>query len=92
MPYTLGLCALRRMYRQGYETLFHVVILSKHHHVYTFRVYVRGYVSIYLYLYVCIYIYAYVYICICIHMFKHMYIETYMYIYTHNHINRMNRC
>jgi mannosidase alpha-like ER degradation enhancer 1 len=28
----LGLCVLRRIYRQDYETLFHVVILSKHHH------------------------------------------------------------
>jgi hypothetical protein len=28
----LGLCVLRRTYRQDYETLLHVVILSKHHH------------------------------------------------------------
>jgi hypothetical protein len=28
----LVLCVLRRTYRQDYETLFHVVILSKHHH------------------------------------------------------------
>jgi hypothetical protein len=28
----LGLCVLHRTYRQDYETLFHVVILSKHHH------------------------------------------------------------
>jgi hypothetical protein len=31
MPQRLSLCVLRR-YRQDYETLFHVVILSKHHH------------------------------------------------------------
>jgi hypothetical protein len=28
----LGLCVLRRTYRQHYETLFHVVILSKYLH------------------------------------------------------------
>jgi hypothetical protein len=38
MPYRLGLCVLRRIYRQDYETLFHVVILSKHHHHYVFSV------------------------------------------------------
>jgi hypothetical protein len=32
MPYRLGLCVLRSTYRQDYETLFPVVILSKHHH------------------------------------------------------------
>jgi hypothetical protein len=32
MSSRLGLCGLRRTYRQDYETLFHVVILSKHHH------------------------------------------------------------
>jgi hypothetical protein len=32
MPYRLGLCVLRRTYREDYETLFHVVILSKHHY------------------------------------------------------------
>jgi hypothetical protein len=32
MLYSLGLCVLRRTCRQDYETLFHVVILSKHHH------------------------------------------------------------
>jgi cold shock CspA family protein len=32
MPKRLGLWFLRRIYRQDYETLFHVVILSKHHH------------------------------------------------------------
>jgi hypothetical protein len=30
--FKLGLCVLRRTYRQDYETLFHVVILIKHHH------------------------------------------------------------
>jgi hypothetical protein len=30
--YYTGLCVLRRTCRQDYETLFHVVILSKHHH------------------------------------------------------------
>jgi hypothetical protein len=35
LPYRLGLCVLRRKYRQDYETLFHVVILSKHHHYIT---------------------------------------------------------
>jgi hypothetical protein len=28
----LGSCVLCRVYRQGYETLFHVVILSNYHH------------------------------------------------------------
>jgi hypothetical protein len=28
----LGLCVLRRTYRQDYETLLHVEILSKHYH------------------------------------------------------------
>jgi hypothetical protein len=28
----LSLYALRRTYRQDYNTLFHIVILSKHHH------------------------------------------------------------
>jgi hypothetical protein len=32
MPYRLGLCVLRRTYRQDFETLFHVVILSKYYH------------------------------------------------------------
>jgi hypothetical protein len=29
----MGLCVLRRTYRQDYETLFDVVILSKHHYI-----------------------------------------------------------
>jgi hypothetical protein len=34
MPYWLGLCVLRRTWRQSslYETLFHCNTLSKHHH------------------------------------------------------------
>jgi dynein heavy chain len=28
----LGLCVLRRTFRQDYETLFHILILSKRHH------------------------------------------------------------
>jgi hypothetical protein len=32
VPCRLGLRVLRRTYRQDYETLFHGVILSKHHH------------------------------------------------------------
>jgi hypothetical protein len=32
IPYWMVLCVLRRTCRQDYETLFHVVILSKHHH------------------------------------------------------------
>jgi hypothetical protein len=32
MLYRLGLSVLCSIYRQDYETLFHVVILSKHHH------------------------------------------------------------
>jgi hypothetical protein len=31
MPYRLDLCVLLMTYRQDYETLFHVVIFSKHH-------------------------------------------------------------
>jgi hypothetical protein len=34
MLYRLGLCVLRRTYRQYYEILFHAVILGKHHHHY----------------------------------------------------------
>jgi hypothetical protein len=33
MPHWTGLCVLRRACRQDYETLLHVVILSKHHHL-----------------------------------------------------------
>jgi hypothetical protein len=32
IPYWMGLCVLRSKSWQDYETLFHVVILSKHHH------------------------------------------------------------
>jgi hypothetical protein len=32
MHYWMGLCVLHRTCRQDYETLFHVVILNKHHH------------------------------------------------------------
>jgi hypothetical protein len=35
MPYWTGFCVFRMTCRQDYETLFHVVILSKHHHHYS---------------------------------------------------------
>jgi subtilisin family serine protease len=31
MPVWTGLCVLRRTCKQDYETLFHIIILSKHH-------------------------------------------------------------
>jgi hypothetical protein len=45
MPYRLGLCVLRRIYRQDYESLFHVVILSEHHHHHKGRYYHAAYFS-----------------------------------------------
>jgi hypothetical protein len=43
MIYRLGLCVLLRTYRQDYETFFHIVILSKHHHHYNYQgAYSRG--------------------------------------------------
>jgi hypothetical protein len=32
VSYRLGLCVSHRTYRQDYETLCHILILSKHHH------------------------------------------------------------
>jgi hypothetical protein len=57
MPYWTGLRVLRRTCRQDYETLFHVVILSKHHHHHgIFWLFIVG-----LFCYICIFYYLYVY-------------------------------
>jgi hypothetical protein len=90
----LGLCVLRRTYRQDYETLLHVVILSKHHHHHLSVPYKKiSVVNVHHFLelpmkmcilqYQCLHIYIYiciyVYICICIYV--------YIYIYVRVHIN-----
>jgi hypothetical protein len=48
MPYWTSLCVLRRTCRQDYETLFPVVILSKHHHHHHIDLYIA-------YIYICMY-------------------------------------
>jgi len=70
MPYWTCLCVLRRTYRQSslYETLFHCITLSKHHHngnsgrlgshITTDLSYEA--LAIYIYVYVYIHIYTYV--------------------------------
>jgi low affinity Fe/Cu permease len=75
----LGLFVLRTIYRQNYETIFHVVILSIHHHhleemglPVTLNPNMTDY-SCKVYMYINIYIYVYVFICMhiqCIYVCK----------------------
>jgi hypothetical protein len=84
MPQRLGLCILRRTYRQDYETFSHVVILIKHHHHHRLSetshrlelslISPLIYISIYMYIYICIYIHINMYIYI--HLYIHIYIYT----------------
>jgi hypothetical protein len=91
MPHRLGLCVLRRVYRQDYENLFRVVILSKHHH----NIYkslggdaaILDGTDIYIYIYIYIFIYIYIYIYIYVNIHICMYIHLCMYIYIHIYIS-----
>jgi hypothetical protein len=58
MPWRLGFCVLRRIYKHDYETLFHVVI--KYHHSKIHQCYMLGYFTAGLLC--CIYIFYYFYV------------------------------
>jgi hypothetical protein len=63
MPYRLGLCVLRRTYRQDYETLFYLLILSKHHHYHDYLHFRSQFQTISTYM-INTYLYTYIYTCI----------------------------